>query len=385
MPSEADARTGAAESAPLTVGVEEEYLLVDPVTRQVSPRAHEVVADAAALLGPRVTTELTRFQVEVRSDPHTVLADLGEQLRHLRTVVARCALRHGVRIISSGSPVLAPPLPPPITEGARYARSVERFRALDDEQSACACHVHIGVPDPAQALLLSNHLRPWLPVLISLSANSPYWAGRSTGYASWRTMVWARWPAAGPPPYFASPAHFEDLVGDLTASGAVMDRGGLYWDIRPSHHVPTLEVRVADAAQTVDDTLLFAAVVRALAADARDAVAAGTSAPRPAAELLRAACWRAARDGLAGQGIDLSTARPVPAADLARRLLDRIAPVLARHGDLDLVRRGFALLLSRGDGAERQRAAQRHGGGLHRVVDHLIVAAAGDWPVNSNT
>ncbi|WP_447035102.1 carboxylate-amine ligase [Streptomyces sp. DSM 118878] len=378
MAREADARADAGEPEPLTVGVEEEYLLVDPVTRQVSPKAKEVVADAAAVLGPNVTTELTRFQVEVRSDPHTGLAGLGEQLRFLRTVVAGSARRHGVRIISSGSPVLAPPLPPPITEGARYARSVERFRALDDEQSACACHVHIGVRDPAQALLLSNHLRPWLPVLISLSANSPYWAGRSTGYASWRTMAWARWPAAGPPPYFTSPAHFENLVGDLTTSGAVMDRGGLYWDIRPSHHVPTLEVRVADAAQTVEDTLLLAAVVRALAAEAGDAVAAGRSAPRPAPELLRAACWRAARDGLAGHGIDLSTARPVPAADLARRLLDLIRPALRRHGDLDLVGRGLTLLLARGNGAERQRAAYHHGGGLRHVVDHLISVTAPD-------
>ncbi|CAM5673579.1 Putative glutamate--cysteine ligase 2 OS=Streptomyces alboniger OX=132473 GN=CP975_31770 PE=3 SV=1 [Streptomyces alboniger] len=234
--------------------------------------------------------------------------------------------------------------------------------------------MHIGVRDAAQAPLLSNH-RARLPVPIALSANSPYWAGRSTGYASWRTMAWARWPAAGPPPYFASHAHFEDLVGDLTTSGAVMDRGGLYWDIRPSHHVPTLEIRVADAVQTVDDTLL-AAVVRALAADAGDAVAAGRPAPRPTSELLAGGLRRAARDGLAGQGIDLSTARPVPAADLARRLLVRIRPALHRHGDLDLVRRGLTLLLARCNRAERQRAAYRHGGSLRHVVDHLIAVTA---------
>ncbi|UNO43617.1 glutamate--cysteine ligase [Streptomyces sp. MST-110588] len=357
----------------MTVGVEEEYLLVDPMTREVSPRGQKVVTQASSLgLGERVGTELTCYQVEGRTEPHTGMGGLGEQIRSMRAVIAGAAGRQGLRVVSSGSPVLGQSLPPPISQGARYARSVATFRALDDEQTACACHIHIGIPDLARALKVSNHLRPWIPVLIALSANSPYWSGRDTGYASWRTMTAARWPIAGPPPYFESPAHFEDLVGCVMETGAVMDRGGLYWDIRPSSHVPTLEVRAADAATTTDETLLLAAVVKAMAATALEAIDAGEPAPRPQPETLRAACWRAARDGLSGKGVDVLTSRLVPAEVRVEQLVRWIQPALGHHGDLGLVRAGWSRLRAKGGGAERQRAACRRRAGLPDVVDHLI-------------
>ncbi|WP_143343147.1 carboxylate-amine ligase, partial [Crossiella equi] len=170
--------------------------------------------------------------------------------------------------------------------------------ALDDEQVCCACHVHLGIADRDQAVKVSNHLRPWLPTLIALSGNSPLWAGRDTGYASWRTITWHRWPVSGPPPVFASAAHYDDVVGELIESGAVLDRAGVYWDIRPSTHVPTLEIRVADTGATVADTVLLTALLRA----AGTTVLRDPASPPPAADpvLLRAACWRAARDGLDG-------------------------------------------------------------------------------------
>ncbi|MFI8825175.1 glutamate--cysteine ligase [Streptomyces sp. NPDC053431] len=358
---------------PLTVGAEEEYLLVDPVTRELRAEAPKVVAEAAVELGDRVTTEITGYQVEVRTEPHSDLGLFAEQVRAMRASVVRAAARHGLGVISSGTPVLPQPLSPPITEGARYARSVATFGALDDEQSICACHLHVGVPDLGTALRVGNHLRPRLPALIALTANSPFWQGRDTGYASWRTLAWARWPAAGPPPYVESPAHFESLVADLTATGAVMDRGGLYWDIRPSHHAPTLEVRVADAAATARDTVLLAAIVRALVDTALTDIEAGRPAFRPSVEILRAACWRAARDGLTGAAVDLS-GRLVPATSLVDELLDDLGPSLLRHGDLETVTAGWAVLRAGGGGAERQRDAHRDRGGLPGVVDHLIEA-----------
>ncbi|MGK5627890.1 carboxylate-amine ligase [Streptomyces sp. URMC 123] len=367
---------GPAPDDPLTVGVEEEYLLVDPASRHLSPQAEKVVAAAATPLGDRVTTELTRFQVEARTDPHTDLADLGQQIRSLRAAVAHAAEQQGLRIVSSGTPVLGHPVPPPFTDGARYARSVETFRALDDEQSVCACHIHVGVPDLTTALRVSNHVRPWLPLLAALAANSPYWAGRDTGYASWRTISWGRWPVAGPPPYFESRSHFEDLVDRLVTTGTILDRGGLYWDIRPSHHQPTLELRVADATATADDTALIAGLVRAMVATALRAIEAGEPPPRPSPEMLRAACWRAARDGLAGEGIDPVTGRLSPAAAQVDRLLARLRPALRRHGDLDRVSAGWSRLRAGGNGADRQRAAHRRRGRLADVVDHLISTTA---------
>ncbi|MEU5011054.1 glutamate--cysteine ligase [Streptomyces sp. NPDC021749] len=366
----------AAAEAPLTLGVEEEYLLVDPVTREVSPQGQKVVAQASASgLGARVGTELTCYQVEARTEPHTLVRELGEEIRSMRALVADAAERQGLRLVSSGSPVLGPLVPPPISEGPRYAQSAATFRALDDEQTACACHIHVGIADLGRALQVSNHLRPWIPTLITLMANSPYWNGRDTGYASWRVLTLARWPIAGPPPYFESPAHFDGLVGRVIETGAVMDRGGLYWDIRPSAHVPTLEIRVADAAATADETVLFSAVVRAMVATALKAIEAGEPAPRPEPELLRAACWRAARDGLSGQSIALPTSRLVPAVARVDQLLAWIRPALRAYGDLELVRLGWSRLQAVGNGADLQRAAYERRHSLPDVVDHLIAAA----------
>ncbi|AOR29844.1 glutamate--cysteine ligase [Streptomyces fodineus] len=355
----------------MTVGVEEEYLVVDPVSRQVSPEAEKVVALAAAKLGERVTTEFTCYQVEVRTDPHTSLTRLGDQLRSTRAVVSRAAARLGLAVISSGTPVLGQRTPPPITPGDRYAQSVATYGALDHEQTVCAAHVHIGVPDETTAVQLSNHLRPWLPALIAMTANSPYWDGQDTGYASWRTTTWGRWPVAGPPPYFTSRDHFQTLVDTLVTSGTVMDRGSLYWDIRPSHHVPTLEVRIADALPTVTDTVLLAGVIKGLAATAFTAIRRSQPAPKPGSEILRAACWRAAHDGLAGDTINLRTGRLEPAAVLNKRLADTVRAALGA-ADLASLQAAQRHLLTHGNGADRQRAAYRQRRHLPDVVDHLI-------------
>ncbi|MEU8437794.1 glutamate--cysteine ligase [Streptomyces sp. NPDC029216] len=353
------------------MGVEEEYLLVDPTSRQLSPRADKVVAEAAAALDDRVSTELTGYQVEVRTQPHTSLDDLREDLRHTRRAVAHAAERLGLRVISSGTPLMGQHTPPPLTAGKRYAQSLATFRALDHEQTVCACHIHVEIPDLATALAVSNHLRPWLPTLIALSGNSPYWDGQDTGYNSWRTLTWGRWPVAGPPPYFESVAHFEDLVGRLIASHTLLDRGGLYWDIRPSHHVPTLEVRVTDAAPTIDDTLLLAAAVKGLATTALNAVRDGQAGPRTEPEMLRAAYWRAARDGVRGQSLDLHTGKLQPAPLHIDRLWNCVLPALAPD-DLVCVRAARQRLAGQGNGADRQRAAYRHRHRLDDVVDYLI-------------
>ncbi|MEU5899428.1 MULTISPECIES: glutamate--cysteine ligase [Streptomyces] len=356
----------------MSFGVEEEYLVVDPASREVRPYGAQVAALAARRLGrERVGDEISRFQVEARTSPHTRLADLADDINAMRGAVADAARERGLTVVSSGAPVLGEVRPLPLTRGPRYAESLAAFRALDDEQCAAACHVHVGIADRATALEVSNRLRPWLPVLVSLTANSPYWAGRWTGYASWRTLSWARWPVAGPPPYFDSVAHFDELLGHLHAAGAVMDQGGLYWDVRPSAHVPTLEIRVADAQTTAGETVMYAALVRALALTELRAVHAGEPVVNPAPEVLRAAYWRAARDGLRGHGLDARTRRLEPAPVLAERLYAHVRPALRDNGDDAWFRAAWARLRAHGTGAERQRAAHRGGNRLEDTVDAL--------------
>ncbi|MEU3370399.1 glutamate--cysteine ligase [Streptomyces sp. NPDC006660] len=353
--------------------MEEEFLLVDPRTRTLAPDAEVVIATARAELGPRIGPELTAYQIETRTDPHTDLTALAEQLRTTRLVAARAAADHGVRLVASGAPVLAPPGAPPLTAGERYARSSAAHGALDDEEVACACHVHIGLGDRGQALAVSNHLRTWLPALTALTANSPFWAGRDTGHASWRSVTRHRWPVSGPPPLFASLSHYEDLVAALLATQTCPDTGGIYWDIRPSHTHPTLEIRIADTQPTVDDTVLLTALIRAAAATALREARSGRPAPQPDPQLLRAACWRAARDGLTGTALNLTHHRLEPARAQLRALRDWVAPALAAHpSDARTVDAQLRRIERTGTGAQRQRAAHARRHTYEDVVDTLI-------------
>jgi glutamate---cysteine ligase / carboxylate-amine ligase len=353
-------------------GVEEEFLVVDPVTRSVVPRAEDLVDRAKHALGERVSGEITKFQVEARTRPCLDAGQLLDELTEARAELSAAAGAAGLRIIATGTPVLGDLVPQPITEGARQEWGTATFRSLHDELSICAMHVHVEILDRERAVLVSNHLRQYLPTLIALAANSPYWQERDTGYASWRTMVWTRWPVAGPPPYFSSAAHYDELVATLLEAGALVDAGTIFWDIRPSARFPTIEIRAADVPMTAEQSALLAMLIRALVAGAAAQVDRGDPGPILPTEMLRLAYWRAARDGLNGHGVDVHTGRLVPAAELARRLLGAARPMLADYGELERVTRWLWELIKGGDGASRQRHAAARRGRLTDVVDHLI-------------
>ncbi|MFG2004687.1 glutamate--cysteine ligase [Spirillospora sp. NPDC048911] len=357
----------------LRFGVEEEYFVVDPMSRRVVPRAPAVVARASAGLGDRVSTELVASSAEAKTSPCDDLTKLDEQIRSMRATMASAAATENTLLVATGTPVLGDPIPPPISQGPRYADSLAHYRALDDDMSICSCHVHVGIADRALAVEVSNHLRPWLPTLLALSANSPYWAGRDTGHVCWRVMAWARWPVAGPPPCFRSLAHFDETVEKLLDCGALMDPATLFWDVRPSTRFPTIEIRLADVALTADDAVLFAALVRALVQQSVTAIEGNAPTPDPQPEILRAAYWLAARDGLSGKGINPFTGKPAAQRDLATALLTHVHDALEDNGDLDYATTGLRRLLTTGTGADHQRAAYRHRERLTDVVDQAAL------------
>ncbi|MCI4066633.1 glutamate--cysteine ligase [Micromonospora sp. R77] len=358
------------------LGVEEEFLVVDAATRTVVPRAAAVVARAADRLGPRVSGEITELQVETRTSPVCSVKELVDQLVEARRVVARAAAADGLRVIASGTSVLPGAADPPVTRGPRQDRGTATFRGLHDELAICALHVHVEMPDRERALLVGNHLRAYLPLLVAMTANSPYWEGRDSGYASWRTMIWPRWPVAGPPPRFDSQEHYERVVAMLHEAGAVVDAGTLFWDIRPSVTHPTVEVRVADVPVTAPESALVAALVRAWAAHADEAVVGGDTGPDIPAELLRAAYWRAARDGLDGEVLDVTTGRLRPAREALADAVAEAMPRLRSYGDAELVDGWLRSLLAAGSGATRQRAAVARRGVLTDAVDFLAASVS---------
>ncbi|MCM3923043.1 glutamate--cysteine ligase [Frankia sp. AiPs1] len=266
-----------------TVGVEEEFLLVDPERHAVRAAASRVLArgdrDRA---GPPpgdgdLDVELTREQVESGSTPHTSLAGLRGSLVELRRAASRAAEAEGVALAATAT--CPTPTRPTITPRPRYQQIREEFGLTAREQLTCGCHVHVAVHSRQEAVGALDRLRPWLSVLVAMTANSPFWQGVDSGYASYRTQVWQRWPTAGATGAFGSPEEYDRVVDLLIRTGAAMDDGMIYFDVRLSHHYPTLELRVADVCLSVDDSVLLAALARALVSTAARQWAAGEPAP----------------------------------------------------------------------------------------------------------
>jgi carboxylate-amine ligase len=266
---------------------------------------------------------------------------------------------------------LTRPTEQPITATDRYQRISRDFGSLAAEHGVCGCHVHVAVPDREVAVQVCNHLRPWLPVLLALTADSPIHHGTDTGCASWRSVLISRWPCSGVPPYFTSAEHYDAVVDMLVDSGVVLDRAMLYRDVRPSDHLPTVEVRICDVPATVDETVLLAVLVRALVVTAVRAVERGERALPVCEQALRATRWLAAHDGLHGRGLDLFGNRRLPAAHLLRRLVHHVKPVLHQTGELRTVNALLTKVLQLGNGAVRQRQAFRRRGRLEDVLTVL--------------
>lgn len=217
-----------------------------------------------------------------------------------------------------------------------------------------------------------NRARRWLPPILALSANSPFWLGNDTGFASYRTEQFARFPLSGIPDQMASRAEFDAVVADLVATGLIEDASKLYWDIRPSMRYETIEFRIADVAQTVDEAVLIAGLTRGLAFACTQLVGADTEEKPERPELLRSAKWLAARYGLDGQLFDLTAKQLRPAAEVVQSFLDFLRPSLEQLGDWDEIRTLTTDLLQRGNGAQRQRAAFERAGRFEDVVDAIV-------------
>ncbi|MFI8766649.1 glutamate--cysteine ligase [Streptomyces sp. NPDC053792] len=376
MTSRSDQAT--ARTALPRIGVEEEFLLVDRTSRTSFGSAAAVVKRARDRLADRVGPEIFTDMVETRTRPVADLAGLRAELTELRAGVAGAADEAGCLALASGTAPLAPRGGQELTDEARYRRIADRYGPLVTAVSGigvCGCHVHLEVADREEAVRLSNRLRPWLPALQSLAANSPFHCGRDSGYASWRFMRWAQLPGAGPAPLLADAAEYDLLVDRLVGSGMLVDRRTVYWHCRPNEHWPTLEVRVADVCAGLDTVLLLAGLLRGLAAALLTEVRQGVPAPEISDALLRAAHWRSARDGLAGHGLDPLSGTPRPAVELVKDLLAKAAPALAAAGEIDLVRELWARQRVAGCGAARQRAVFARRGRLADVVDEVALRA----------
>ncbi|WP_240487112.1 carboxylate--amine ligase/circularly permuted type 2 ATP-grasp protein [Actinomadura flavalba] len=361
----------------MAVGVEEEFHTVDLDTHRLLPKAGSLLGE---LPGDRFGQELHRSVLETNSRPFVRLIDLAEDLTALRREAIGAAREKGLGIVAAGTVPVADPAALQITPDPRYENMLEEYQVLAREQLICGAQVHVDVGGRENAIAIAHRLAPRLPALLALSASSPYWLGSDTGYASYRTVLWSRWPTAGPIGAFDSIEEYDALIADLVASGVITDPGMIYYDVRPSAHVPTIELRVPDACPRVEDVALLAGLFRAMVLEELDAVRDGLPPHTLRPEQLRAMTWRAARDGLEGALIDPSDGRPVPAPKAIRGLLNDLRPSLERTGDWELVAELADNVLADGGSVARQRAAYIEGG-FGRVVELLVAetAAGTEW------
>jgi carboxylate-amine ligase len=364
----------AARPAPAgaTFGVEEEFHLVDPGSYRLTRSPALVAAVLRREAGPHLHAEITTTQVEAVTGICTSLSQLRTELVTTRAEAAGAAARAGVRILASSTHPFDSWQQQDITPAPRYEAMVERWAGLAQQQDICGCHVHVGIPDLDTAVGVMDRSRPYLPVLLAMTGSSPFHDGVDTGHSSYRTMWWSRWPTSGPPEYMGSAERFREVVAGLVASGVVADSSHLYWDVRPSSHLPTLEFRLADVCTEVDDVVLHAALVRSLVRVLAGRYERGEPCPRPRPELVRAARWRAALYGLDGHLFDPLRCELVPARVAVRRLLAELQEDLRDHGEwsvgVELVER----LFERGTSSARQRRTWTRTGDWRAVAARIV-------------
>jgi glutamate---cysteine ligase / carboxylate-amine ligase len=353
--------------------VEEELLLVHPDSGEALAVASSVLAHVRTGSGrpgdETLTGELTQEQLETAVRPCLSLDELEVELRRSRRAAAAAAEVAGAAAVALASSPL--PVQPSITPSPRYQQMMDRFGLTAQEQLVCGCHVHVEIDSDDEGVAVADRIRGWLSPLLALSANSPFWQGVDSGYASFRSQVWGRWPSTGPTELFGSAENYHATVLAMVDSRTILDENMVYFDARLSPHQPTLEVRIADVCLRREDAVLLAALVRALVDTAARAWRAGAPPAALRVELLRLAAWRAGRSGLDGELLN-GTGRPSPAGEVLRTLIQQVAPALEESGELDVVQDLASALLHRGNGANAQRKIHRATARLSDVVGYAL-------------
>ncbi|EWT00608.1 carboxylate--amine ligase [Intrasporangium oryzae NRRL B-24470] len=366
-----------------TMGVEEEMLLVDirngrprSVSGRLLIRAAQHPAPVAGVgVHGALEGEFKQQQIETHTRPVSDLDTLRREVRRWRTEAIDAARESGSSVAAlATSPLRVKPTP---VASPRYAWMQERYALTAREHLTCGLHVHVSVESDEEGVAVIDRIRVWMSTLLALSANSPYWKGDDSGFASYRARAMAKWPAAGPTDLFGSAAVYHQLVRDMTLSSVILDAGMVYFDARLSHHYPTVEIRVADVCPSVEETVVIAGLCRALVETAASEWAAGEPPPPVPTLLLRLGAWQASREGIDGVLLDPFTSRPVPAWDVVDRLVDHVRPALKAAGDLEAVEDGLERLRREGNGAIRQRRMYERTGQLVDVVAHAVRVTAG--------
>lgn len=354
-----------------TLGIEEEYFLLDPTSLEpawVSGKVSGFIHGTGHVADEDVQRELMSCQLETSTPVTESLEEAGQALHHFRKELSAAAIKAGARASSSSTAPRTELANPELTDKQRYYDLKENAQEIVQDQYVNGMHVHVGIPGPETGVLAMNRIRRWLPAIVALSANSPLWHDHDTGFASWRTIHFRRWPLQGCPPEFADAADYNRRVQRMVGIGSIIDTGLVTWLARLSETYPTIEVRAADSQLEVRDSMLLAGIIRGLITTAINEVETDQPYESVDTELLEGAVWHSARYGLSDKLVLVSEGRLEPARTVIDALLEYIGPALDAAGDTELVKTGVNWLFDSGTGSVRQLAAMDQGG-LPALVD----------------
>jgi len=355
-----------------TIGIEEEYQTVDPVTRDLRSHIHaEIIEKGKLLLQERVKAEMHQSVVEVGTSVCSNIKEAKEEVKKLRRDMIALAKENGLRLASAATHPFADWRVQEITEDIRYKNIVEDLQLVARAKLIFGLHVHVGVEDRETAIQLMNHARYFLPHILALSTNSPFWLGMNTGLKSYRCKVFDKFPRTNIPDYFPSYGEYENFIKLLIKTNCIDNAKKIWWDIRPHPFFNTLEFRVCDIPMRVDETIALAALIQATVAKLYKLYTANQGFRLYRRALIMENKWRASRYGIEGKLIDFGKQTEVSARELVLEYLEFIDDVvdeLDSREELNYIHE----ILNNGTGADRQLRVFRETGDLKKVVDYII-------------
>jgi carboxylate-amine ligase len=356
----------------LTIGIEEEYQIIDPKTRELKSYITQILEDSKLILREQVKAELHQSMVEVGTEVCRTPAEARAELVRLRGHIIKLAGRSGLKIAAAGTHPFSSWVDQEITPFERYLGVKQDMQDLAQQLLIFGTHVHVAIEDRDFLVDAMNVARYFAPHVLSLSASSPFWMGRNTGLASYRSIIFRHFPRTGIPPLFGSWAELENLVQTLVKTNCIPDGTKLWWDLRPNWKFPTLEFRLCDVCTRVDEAVCIAAIFQALIAKLWKLRRDNMTFRIYPLSLIEENKWRAVRYGLSGKMLDLGKQAEVPTRDLIHELIGWfLDDVLDELGTREEVEYAFKIL-DEGNSASRQIAKFHETNDLHAVVDQLI-------------
>jgi len=354
-----------------TLGIEEEFQIVDPQSRELRSRVSEILDEGKTLLGEQLKPEMIQSMIEVGTGICKDIKEARTDITNLRGIVAGLARKQGLEIVAAGTHPFSHWQDQKIFDNDRYNLIVEENQIIARSLLTFGLHVHVGIADPDRAIDIMNAVRYMLPHMLALSTSSPFWVGKQTGLRSYRSEVFTRMPRTGIPDHFESDSAFQRYVQLLIRTRCIDDAKKIYWDVRPHPFFPTLEFRICDIPTRVDDTIAIAALFQALVAKVDRLLDQNLTARLHHKMLIEENKWRAVRYGLDGKMIDFGKGKEVPIRDLVRELLhfvDKVVDDLGSRKEIEHIH----TILERGTSADEQLRVWRETGDIKSVVDHLI-------------